>query len=177
MPSRIKEKLEDTMEKAISIALTPFDYVLTYFFIRKMHLRREIAKDVLISPDWTVITPQLPMEIKKRFQDVSLVLENCKKTFGKYQENLMFSDGTVINPAKQIFVEIFDEDGTKYELKSRSYSMGNFDEKNGTFFVIESRFKPYKMTLPRDKTFKEVRIRSDKPFQVKKIIWHDYDRK
>jgi hypothetical protein len=173
-------KVKDIKEKAFELALIPVEFVLNpiaLYLLGRMHIHQEIAKDVLISPDWTIITPCTPLKIKKGFQEVSLVLENCKKTFGKYRENIMFSDGTVTKPAKQIVVEIFDEDGNKYDLKSGSYSVGNFDDKTGTLFIVKLRFKPHKITLPRNKTFKEIKIRSDKTFQIKKIFWHDFDRK
>lgn len=180
MPSKFGEKFEDIKEKAFEIPVIPVEFVLdpvSNYFLGKMHIRQEIAKDVLISSDWTVITPGSPMKIKKRFQEISLLLEDCQQNILKNRENLIFSDGTVINPSKQITVEIFDEDGNKYNLKSGKYTISNFDEKNGRVSVSSAGFKSLKFGLPKNKTFKEVRIRSDKPFQCKAVIWHDYNMK
>jgi hypothetical protein len=180
MASKFRAKLDRLKEKAFNAALIPVEFALrpiTSYFLRGMHLHQELAQDILITSDWTVIAPEMPMKIKKRFQEISFVLENCQQNFGKNRENLMFSDGTVINPAKQIVIEIFDEDGDKYELKSGSYSVGNFDHKAGRVGVGRAGFRSHKIALPRNKIFKEVRIRSDKTFRVKKIFWHDFNMK
>ncbi len=164
-------------EKAFGVTLSLAGFFLNPIWrisMKKMHIRREIAKDVLISADWTVFKPQPPMKIKKHFQEISLVLENCQQNASKNRANLIFSDGTVINPAKQIIVEIFDEDGIKYTLKSGRYSVGNYDEEKGRFSVSAAGFGSLKIALPRNKSFNEIRIFSEKPFHCKKIIWHDY---
>ena len=144
IPSKFEEKFEDLKGKAFELALIPVGFVLNpiaLYFLKKNHIRRAIAKDILISSDWTIITPQPALKITKRFQKVTLILENCKKTFGKYRENLMFSDGTVIKPANQIIVELFDEDGNKYDLKSGNYSVGKYDEKDNRVYVVSAGFK------------------------------------
>jgi hypothetical protein len=180
MPSKLGKKFEDLKDKAIEFALIPVGFVLSpiaLYSLKKMHIRREIAKDVLISSDWTVIKPRSPLKIRKRFQEILLLLENCQQNILKNRENLIFSDETVINSSKQITVEILDEDGNKYNLKSGKYTIGNFDEENGRVSVSSAGFKSLKVGLPKNKTFKEVRIRSEKPFQCKTVIWHDYDMK
>ena len=159
----------------IEILLTPIDFLLrpvVRHYSKQMRIEREIASDVLISTQWKTITPQPPLEIKKPFQSVSLELQDCKRKFSKNAEDLVFSDGTVVNAKREIAVEILDEYGNKYRLKSGQYGVNDYDEISGTFVVRFADFK-YPACLPKDRTYTEVRIRSEKSFRCKKIVWLD----
>jgi hypothetical protein len=172
MPLEIKEKLTEALDTLILFILSPF----SSYIMGKMHVRREIACDVLISSEWTIITPQPPMKIEKRFQEISLKLEDCRHH--NERNNLIFPDGTVIKPEKEIFVEISDEYRNKYNLKGGRYKVNNYDEKSKTFAVHSAGFATkHPNDLPADRTYTEVRIRSKKPFRCKKIIWHNYNMK
>ncbi|MEP6901058.1 MAG: hypothetical protein ABJA66_04865 [Actinomycetota bacterium] len=52
MPSKFKETIADLKNKAFGLALISVGFVLdpiAGYFLGKMHIRREIANDVLIS--------------------------------------------------------------------------------------------------------------------------------
>ncbi len=123
MPSDIKEKLENTAEKAIVFALTPIEPILTYLFAGRLHVQREIARNLLVSSEWTEIIPQPSMKIKRNFQEILLYIDDYKwNTKAPIEETpegrkpdlskIILLDGTILNPE----IQIIDQYGNKYDL-------------------------------------------------------------
>ncbi len=135
--------------------------------LNSMHKKTIVAENVQITDDWTEITSDNPLEPTKMVQKVQLLIEGYKhdihnSDFG----NITLSDGTKINPE----IEIVDESGKVYKLKD-SQRVGDL-----VGFSVDEKLHG-SHSFPKDVTYKAIRIRSDKPFQCKKIIWYDYDLK
>jgi len=174
MPSKVREKFEDIKDKAFELALIPVEFVLNplaLHYLKKMHIRREIAKDVLISSDWTILSLKPSIKIEKRFQEIILNIEDYEGNVPSsvddgFEENepdlskVILQDGTVLNPQ----VQIMSRDGNKYDLEFG-------------YRVKTVGFKSKFGELPKDKKYIQIRIRCDRPFLCKKVIWHDYTLK
>jgi hypothetical protein len=177
MSLKIKERLGEITKKAVIFALAPVGFILTRFIVGRLSTSREIADNLLISSGWTIIKPPTPLKINRRFQRISLSLEDCRHNVSTNEENLLFSDGTIINPPKDITVEILDEDGTEYRLESGGYGVNDFDSSTETFAVRSMSFKKKANDLPKNKSYVEVRIRSNKPFHCPRVSWINYNLK
>jgi hypothetical protein len=143
--------------------------------LERLYIRRLMATNLLISSEWTIIKPQPPMVIKKRFQRISLELEDCRQN--EDEDNLIFPDGAIINPESDIMVEISDEYGNRYRLESGQFGVSGYDAESETIKVNWAGFSNHPNDLPGNRRYREIRIRSEKPFHCSKIYWVDYDRK
>jgi hypothetical protein len=155
---------------AIGIAILAVLF-LGYFAYMFNHqkISEEVASNLSISSDWTVIKPESPMKTRRDFQSVLLKIENSKHN-DKF--DIILPDGTIVNPE----VEISDEYGNTYRLNSKSAFANNYDSESKTFELSYAGFSK-SGGLPEDRVYTEVRIRSDKPFVASKIIWHNYNLK
>ena len=156
-----------------AVILILFVAFIGYFIYQATHLstRQEVASAVSISSEWTAIKPDTPMKIEKDFQSVLLRIEGTRQHSKKSE--LMLSDGTIINPE----VEIFDENGNKYAMESKGAFVNDYDDKSQTHAVVEATFSLQPNELPTDRTYTEIRIRSDKSFTAKKVTWYNYNLK
>lgn len=142
-------------------------YALFMYSVIKMYKKQQVAENVQVTSEWFEITPEQPLKITKQVQSVQLLIEGYKHDVHKDDfGNIQLTDGTYINPE----VEIVDENGKTYQLKDgrRSGDLIGFSPNK------EIHGTPY---FTKDVTYKTIRIRSDKTFICKKIIWYDYDLK
>jgi hypothetical protein len=143
---------------------------ISNWLIKKMYDSEIVGESILITSDWTEILSQPPLEIKKRWQRISLQVL-CEQDLDQ-EENIWFlADGTVINPQ----VEIVDEFGNTYELEG---GQAGVIPKNSEIIVASSLGFSYKPCgLPKDRTYTKIRVRNDQTFFCPKIIWLNYEMK
>ena len=164
------------MNRVIKFGLIGFAVLLVLFLgyfaymTGHMSVSQEIASNVSISSEWTVIKPESQMKTKRDFQSVLLKIENSKHN---ERSEILLSDGTVVNPE----IEILDEYGNNYPLDSKSGVVNNYDSESKTFELNSAGFSKKSEKLPEDRVYIQVRIRSDKPFSASKVIWYNYNLK
>ncbi len=143
---------------------------ISSWLMKKMYDQEIVGENVLINSNWTEILSQQPLQIKKRFQRISLQVL-CEQNLDQ-EENLWFlADGTAIHPQ----VQIVDEFGNTYELKG---GQAGGHHKDLDIFVASSLGFSYKPCgLPKDRTYTKIRVRNDQTFLCPKIIWLDYEMK
>src|SRR5688572_18018063 len=145
----------------IIICVVVYGGIVGGFFLLKsllqlpMYVDREIARDVTINKDWVEFTPKSPLKISRRFQAVTLGINDAR--YNTETDQMFLGDGTHINPE----VQISDIAGNWYPLNGRSYTAGDFDDETSTFRVGSASFKTRDPQLPSDGEFKTIRIRSD----------------
>jgi hypothetical protein len=126
-------------------------------------LDREISGPVTISSEWMEITPQEPLKPEHEVNAVTLMF--ASEYIPDYKENgLRFSDGTVMVPE----VQLIDQDGKVYALGIESMGPKGM---GFAFFDPISHLE----SLPKDKVYRTVRIRSDKPIECSKLVWRGYN--
>lgn len=118
-----------------------------------------IVKDtpLELTPDWTSVALTVPVRVERKHQEV---LIKFTKPF-KYDQNtakLQQADGSVNN----VEVQLVDENGQVYPL-SHQRLLGNY--------LIFSRPEG----LPANTSFRDIRIRSERPVQCAKILWWCYN--
>jgi hypothetical protein len=130
--------------------------------VKARHKKQTLAENIQVSSEWTEITPEKPLQGTEQIQRVMLSIEDYESMSDDSDAgNIKLKNGTEINPE----IQIVDENGKVYEL--RAIGLRNGD----VVFSLE------KGLLPRDVTYKNVGIRSDKPFPAREIYWYDYSFK
>jgi hypothetical protein len=133
-------------------------------------VNRVIAENVTTSSDWLEITPTPSLKPSKQTQYITLDVEGAKRSVNpdgssgyeiKDWSKIELLDGTLISPD----VQLVDEYGNTYSLRA------SMDDYAGKGFTAD--FNPSTgSNFPKDRAYRSVRIRSDKPIRCKRIIWH-----
>src|SRR5947209_6933963 len=118
---------------------------------RRPFLDREIKGPVTISLDWLEITPDKPLKPERDVQEIMLSLE--PPFIGDFEaKKIRLPDGSLVFPE----VQLIDQNGNTFNLRWGGFrghmniEFSNFDE------------------LPKDRGYRTVRIRSEKPISCKK---------
>ena len=127
------------------------------------YLDRQIAGATTVPSDWLEITLQEPLRAERVVQQVVLYVDK-PVTHPRDSWELIFPDGSKVIPE----VQLVDQDGKVYDLTEPTTVT-----KPGSRESFQRGFGARQ--LPSDKTYRTVRIRSDRPFKVLKIIWRCYD--
>jgi len=142
--------------------LIMFGGVIAYIFYNAKTAEQIVATNVAVSSEWFEITPDSAMKPKKQVQEVVFVIDGYKSDFSDKTFQIKLPDGTIVNPD----VQILDEFGNVYELKHSGFLNNdiNYTPKNSLGFL-------------EDRNYSKIRIRSDKPFQISKVIWRNANLK
>jgi hypothetical protein len=148
------------------IVVSVFAYFAYFVYsVKTMHTSRTLAENVQISSEPTEISPEKPLEGKKGVQQIALLIDGYKPDIKDEDRHIKLADGTVVNPE----IELVDENNNVHPLK---ISGRTFSENE-----VQVRFSGIdQLSVPRDLSYKSVRIRSDEQFRCS-VYWKDYDLK
>lgn len=139
-----------------------FGWIKYWFATKQSDL--EVASDVDISTDWIELTPNPPLRARKHTQHLLILVEGYDRTLADSSIQLPLPDGTLAT----VDVEILDDTAKVYRLSpSLLVSSG---------LGYSGNYAP-RSSLPQDKPFTKIRMRSDRPFRASKIIWENYNLK
>jgi hypothetical protein len=129
------------------------------------YVERDISGPVTITTEWLEITPTEPLKPEREVNVVNLVFTTEYKP--DYQSNgLRLKDGALA----LLEVQLVDQYGKTYMLGIES--MGPKGIGYGLFDPIS-----HLESLPKDKVYPTVRIKSNKPIECSKIIWRSYNQR
>ena len=125
-----------------------------------------VSGPVTISAQWTEFIPQRPLQPSKQTQEIVLDVDPSE---GLVEDNLhldrmQLANGTVLHPQIQLLDShgnVFDAEVSRYPVPSRY--------KNGLSGHVPN--------LPQDGAFTKVRVRSDSPVRLSRIVWHCHEGK
>ena len=118
---------------------------------------REIKGPITLSSEWIEITPDKPLKPEREYQQI--VLSLSEPFLGDFEaKGVRLLDGSIITPQ----VQLVDQNGDTFDLK-----YGGF---RGRMNIYYSNFDQ----LPKDREYRTVRIRSEKPINCKRILWSCY---
>lgn len=121
------------------------------------YLDREIVGPTTVSSEWLEIKPKQPLSVERQIQ--YLILDVADPFEPVYEQwSLRLRDGTVVKPE----VQLVDENGGVYDLTSPALDNKGIGFRNSD--------------LPRDRVYRKVRIRSDKPIRLSRIYWRCYNQ-
>jgi len=132
--------------------------------MRNPNLDLEIHGPVTISDEWLEITPQEPLKAEREVSQIVLWFAEQTKVCSPRPRGIVGNDGAVFEPE----VEIVDQGGGVYKLKEdglgeTGISYRWFGENNSQFNV----------SLPKDKTYTKVRIKSIEPIKCSSVVWRN----
>jgi hypothetical protein len=135
---------------------------VAYAIYKSKSVDQVIATDILVSSEWTEITPDSSMKVKRQVQAIVFIIDDYKHDVFDKIWQIELPNGTVVKPE----VQIFDGYGNVYDLQDggRSNNDINFTPKSTAEF-------------PKDRNYTKIRIRSDKSFQVSKVLWRNRNLK
>jgi hypothetical protein len=123
------------------------------------HSDDKIAGDITISSQWVTITSNKPLKHKKDYQDLVLEVAAPLKEDNLNSEHMELKDGTIFHPEAQIV----DQFGNAYNLKLARAPTPSYHSNS----VAASTFE-----LPADRSYTQVRLRSDQPLHLSRVLWH-----
>lgn len=139
-------------------------FFIKKFFSQTLYKDIVLEDDLLISSEWKEIDTQNLIKIEKDNHFVSILLEPSFEA-NTPKGGILIPSGEIVNPE----IKLVDEDGNEYLLTYK----GSRGKENGK----EIANYGYKGSLPIDKIYKKVLLRSDYPIKAKKILWSGYDAK
>jgi hypothetical protein len=122
---------------------------------------RDIASSIAITAQWWEIKPTPPLKTSGRTSLVILELEG-DYTPDFQSQKLRFPDGTLGMPE----VQLVDEHGNVFPLH---FLMVHHRDRSGSPVMGGAGFGA--PDLPADRSYSQVRVRSDKPMNCSKVIW------
>jgi hypothetical protein len=126
-------------------------------------VNQKIYGPVIIKDEWLEIIPKEPLKATRDVSEVILWFAD------RYEPKLELKgvrspDGRTITPE----VQLVAQDGTTYQL-----TVSSLDE-TGIGFRLHS-FNSTPMSLPKDKIYSRVRVRSNSALKCSSIIWRNYN--
>jgi hypothetical protein len=140
--------------------------VLTLALYQACAIEQPVSGPISLTSEWTTVKPPQPLRVAgKHRQVVCLHVDSIA--------DVDFEKGVVVMGNGQRHVvegEATDNKQSKYPLKVRE---------RGGRHVCLYRFgeRHSGSDFPEERTIVSLRVRSEPPLQVEKIVWHSYDQR
>ena len=134
--------------------------------MRNPNLDLEIQGPVTISDEWFEITPQEPLKAERELSQIVLWFAEHTKVCSPRPRGIVGNDGAVFEPE----VELVDERGGIYKLKE-----DGLDETGMSYRWFGENNSQFNTSLPKDKTYIKVRIKSLEPIKCSSVVWRNYN--
>lgn len=158
-----KKKLEEKKKVWLGLAIligTPLLlWGLLLLSMSTYDSEQGIAGQVTIPTEWIEFTPKEPLRPSKDTQEVVLDAAEPLVRNNSNLKRIELESGTLVKPELQLidqYGNIFNANVNRYPTPSR-YN-------NGISCSV-----PY---LPQDRLYTKVRVRSDQPLKLARILWH-----
>ena len=132
------------------------------YFIIFGNADRTIARNLSVTNEWTEVSIDPPVKPSYDHQAIYLRPVGFKVDLAVKGNEIRLPDGTVVEPE----VEVYDENGKAFRMHKSGFAMARED-------YVEFWPEPT-WTLPKNRKYSSVRIRSDVPFVCESVSWIDY---
>jgi hypothetical protein len=132
-------------------------------WLATVHSDQKVSGEITVSSEWVVITPEERMEPRKQYQSLVLDVADPLLKDNLHLEDIRFADGSAVHPEAQIV----DEYGKVYDLRMERAPTPSRHENSVVDFG----------SLPDDRAYTQVRLRSDRPLRLSGVLWHCYNGK
>jgi hypothetical protein len=125
-----------------------------------------VSGPVTLSSQWTEFVPQKPLQPLKQSQEIVLDVDPSEGLIedNLHLERIQLSNGPLLRPQ----IQLVDSQGNVFEAEVSRYPVPSL-YKNGISGYVSS--------LPRDREFTRIRVRSDFPVRLSRIVWHCHNGK
>lgn len=140
--------------------------ILAALVAQACSIEQPISGPVSLTGEWKTITPPEPLRVAgKHRQVVCLHVDSISDA--DFEKSIV-----VMNNGQQHLVEgeATDNEQAKYPLKVR-------ERGGGHFCLYRFGERPPGSDFPDDGTIVSLRVRSEPPLQIEKIVWHSYDQR
>jgi len=148
-----------------AFALLVFVGGLIYWFATS-DSEQIVSGPVSLSSQWTEFVPQKPLRPLKQSQEIVLDVDPSEGLVedNLHLERIQLSNGSLLLPQ----IQLVDSQGKVFDAEVSRYPVPSL-YKNG--------ISGYVSNLPRDREFTKVRVRSDSPVRLSRIVWHCHNGK
>ena len=148
-----------------ALALLVFVGGLIYWFATS-DSEQIVSGPVSLSSQWTEFVPQKPLRPLKQSQEIVLDVDPSEGLVedNLHLERIQLSNGSLLLPQ----IQLVDSQGKVFDAEVSRYPVPSL-YKNG--------ISGYVSNLPRDREFTKVRVRSDSPVRLSRIVWHCHNGK
>ena len=122
---------------------------------------RPIAEEIRIDREWSEIRPDPPLKVSEQVQSISIEVDLAGWDMQPGEGLFVMPDGTPV----RIDVELVAADGTRFALDSIGMGPGL------TFSYLPPEIDARESSLPADKQFTTLRVRSDVPLEGGRVTW------
>jgi hypothetical protein len=125
-----------------------------------------VSGPTTLSAQWTEFAPRKPLRPSKQTQEIVLDVEPSEGLVedNLHPERMQLSNGVFLHPQ----IQLVDSQGNLFNAEVSRYPVPSL-YKNG--------LSGYVSDLPKDRTFTKVRVRSDSPVRLSRIVWHCHQGK
>lgn len=125
--------------------------------------KRSLSGPLTLSSNWIEISPDKPIRPAKQYQDIVLYVDPVDSLVkdNLHWERIQTTGGAQLKPE----VQLFDQTGNMFTA-----SVVN-SESNENSLVAQIP------ELPTDRTYNTLRLRSDKPIRLSRVVWHCWNGK
>ena len=125
-----------------------------------------VSGPMTVSAQWTEFVPRKPLRPMKQFQEIVLDVDPSE---GLIEDNLhpdrmLLSNGVRLSPQ----IQLVDSQGNVFNAEVSRYPVPS---------LYENGLSGYFSNLPEDREFTKVRVRSDSPVRLSRIVWHCHQGK
>lgn len=130
--------------------------------IATSHSDQQVSGEITVTSEWAVISSKEPLKPQKQHQHLNLEVAEPLLRDNTNLENIRLANGTPVH----LEAQIVDEYGNVYDLNM---------QRTPTPSRHENSIYDYSSRLPKDRTYTQVRLRSDKPLRLSRVLWHCYN--
>jgi len=125
-----------------------------------------VSGPVSLSSQWKEFVPQKPLRPMKQSQEIVLDVDPSEGLVedNLHLERIQLSNARLLRPQ----IQLVDSQGHVYDAEVSRYPVPSL-YKNG--------ISAYVSNLPKDLEFTKVRVRSDSPVRLSRIVWHCHNGK
>jgi hypothetical protein len=127
-----------------------------------MEREQLVSGPLVLSSQWVEIKPDRPLQPLKQAQELVLVVDSSQVlSKNNSVDQVLLTDGSVVNPE----IQFLDLDGNAFNAKViKAPSPSRYENA-----IIG--------WSPGERSYAQVRIRSDKPIHLSRVVWHCWNGK
>ena len=125
-----------------------------------------VSGPVTVSAQWTEFVPGKPLQPHKQTQEIVLEVDPSEGLVedNSHLDRMQLSNGVMLRPQ----IQLVDSKGTVFDAEVSRYPVPS---------LYKDGLSGYFSDLPKDRAFWKVRVRSDSPVRLSRIVWHCHEGK
>jgi len=125
-----------------------------------------VSGPVVLSPEWKEFVPSKALRPMKQSQEIVLDVEPSEGLVvdNLHGDRMQLANGVSLHPQ----IQLVDSQGNIFDAHVSRYPVPS---------LYENGISGYVSNLPKDRNFTKVRVRSESPVRLSRIVWHCHNGK